>query len=115
MHRSISRSIKNGNGIQNDKHIPSGSNCVEVIVAASVLNSNGFRDFLREDQLRFHSPVGTVRILRLYVAFTSKLSLSLLLLAKLVVQAYVRVSWVCTELSEATEPAERRRRHKGEK
>jgi hypothetical protein len=45
-------------------------------------------------------------MLRLYVAFTSKLSLSLFLLAELVVQACVRVSWVCTEVTEVIEIVE---------
>lgn len=56
--------------------------------------------------MRLQSPVGTVRMLRLYVAFTSKLSLSLFLLAELVVQACVRVSRVCTEVTEVIEIGE---------
>lgn len=81
-------------------HTPSGSNCVVVILAVAVggLNSSGFFVFLLENRVHLCNSVGTVRILRLYVAFTSKLSLSFFLLAELVVQACVRVSCVCTEV-----------------
>lgn len=63
--------------------------------------------------MRVQRPVGTVRILRLYVAFTSKLSLSLFLLAELVVQLCERVSWVCTELVELIEGIEIERLRRG--
>lgn len=45
-------------------------------------------------------------MLRLDVAFTSKLSLSFFLLAELVVQPCERVSWGCTEVIEVVEPME---------
>lgn len=92
--------MKKANRKQNSRDIPSGSNCVDVIVAEGVLSSKELLFFLRESSRRLpvQRLVETVWILRLYVAFTSKLSLSLFLLAELVVQACVRVSWVCTEV-----------------
>ena len=76
------------------------------MAADGVLRNSGFLVFHWESWVGFQSCECTVRILRLYVAFTSKLSLSLFLLAELVVQACVRVSCVCTEVIVVIEPVE---------
>lgn len=103
---------KEGQDKTNSKHIPSGSNCVVVIVADGGLSSSGFLDLLWEGWVRVQRSAGVivgvgmvrmVRMLGIGVGVTSNLSFSFLLLAILVVQPCVRVSGICTELIELIE------------